>query len=47
MEITETDNTDFTRTVILCKVVDTLRTLMPCSQKLSAGAKNNKTPERR
>lgn len=45
MAITETNNTDFARTVILWKVADALRSLTPCSQKLLAGAKKSETQE--
>jgi len=47
MAITETSNTDLTYTVILWKASATLRSLMLCSQKLSAGASNNDTSKSR
>lgn len=47
MTITETNNTDFARTVVLWKVADTLRSATPRSQKRSEGGQKNETPESR
>ena len=47
MTITETIKIDFARTMVLWKVAAARRSLMPCSQNLSAIAKMSETPERR
>ncbi len=47
MAMTATNNTDIACTVILWKMADALRGLTLCSQKLSAGANKNDTPESR
>ncbi len=47
MTTIETNKIDFARAVVFWKVADSLRSLTPYSQKLSAGAEKNETPESR